>query len=87
MTSVTLSGMESRSLMISAAREYVVDAHTLIWYVADSPRLGAHAGAAMDDPSSVLLVPVIALAEACWAVERGRTDIPSVASLLSRCAE
>ena len=26
---------------------------------------------------------MIALAEACWAVERGRTDIPSVASLLA----
>jgi PIN domain nuclease of toxin-antitoxin system len=68
--------------MISAAREYIVDAHTLVWYVADSPRLGADAGAVMDDPDSVLVVPVIALAEACWAVERGRTNIPSVLSLL-----
>jgi PIN domain nuclease of toxin-antitoxin system len=69
--------------MISAAREYIVDAHTLVWYVADSPRLGTGAGAVMDDPASVLPVPVIALAEACWAVERGRTDIPSVGSLLA----
>jgi PIN domain nuclease of toxin-antitoxin system len=61
---VTLSGTESVSSMTSAAREYIIDAHTLVWYVADSPRLGANAGAAMDDPASVLLVPVIALAEA-----------------------
>jgi PIN domain nuclease of toxin-antitoxin system len=64
------------------ANEFVVDAHALIWFLGACPRLGVQARAAMQDPASVLYLPVIALAEACWAVERGRTSIPSVASLL-----
>lgn len=62
---------------------YVADAHALVWYIEDSPRLGSRAGAIMDDPRSILFLPVIALAEACWVVEHGRSSIPSVADLLS----
>ena len=69
--------------MTCMAVEYVIDAHTLIWYIEDSPRLGINAGNVMDDPASELYLPVIALAEACWAVERGRSTIPSVAHLLA----
>ncbi len=65
------------------ANEYVVDAHALIWFLGASPRLGINARAAMQDPANVLYLPVIALAEACWTVDRGRTSIPSVASLLA----
>lgn len=65
------------------ANEYALDAHALVWFLEGNPRLGTNARAAMQDPMSVLYLPVIALAEACWAVERGRTGIPSVASLLA----
>lgn len=65
------------------ANEYVVDAHALIWFLGASPRLGINARAAMQDPANVLYLPVIALAEACWAVGRGKTAIPSVAALLA----
>jgi PIN domain nuclease of toxin-antitoxin system len=65
------------------AERHVVDAHALIWYVEDNPRLGRSAGAIMDDPASALIVPMIALAEACWVVEHGRSSIPSVAHLLA----
>jgi PIN domain nuclease of toxin-antitoxin system len=64
------------------ANEYVIDAHVLIWYVEDNPRLGANAGRIMDDPDSLLILPVIALAEACWTVERGKCRIPTVVDLL-----
>jgi hypothetical protein len=37
----------------------------------------------MQDPTSVLYLPVIALAEACWVVEHGRTAIPAVTNLLA----
>jgi hypothetical protein len=37
----------------------------------------------IQDPVSVLYLPVIALAEACWTVEHGKTSIPSVAALLA----
>jgi PIN domain nuclease of toxin-antitoxin system len=65
------------------AHEYVVDTHALIWYLAGSPRLGVNARTVMHDPGSTLILPVIALAEACWTVERGKTTIPSVADLLA----
>lgn len=62
---------------------YVVDAHALIWYIEDNPRMGSQARAIMDDPESVLFLPVIALAECCWIVEHGRSSIPSVAHLVA----
>jgi PIN domain nuclease of toxin-antitoxin system len=65
------------------ANEFVLDAHALIWFLGASPRLGINARAAMQDPASVLYLPVIALAEACWVVQRGKTAIPSVAALLA----
>jgi PIN domain nuclease of toxin-antitoxin system len=64
-------------------QEYVVDSHTLIWFLAGNQRLGGKALAALQDPSSRLYVPVIALAEACWTVARGRSAITSVASVLA----
>ncbi len=65
------------------ASEYVVDAHALVWFLEGNSRLGASARAVMQDLASVLYLPVIALAEACWVVERGRCTIPSVADLLA----
>ncbi len=73
---------EEATLMESIYDEYVVDAHTLIWYFEDNPRLGAKAGEIMDASHSILLLPLITLAEVCWAVERGKCAIPSVADLL-----
>jgi hypothetical protein len=37
----------------------------------------------MQDPATTLYLPIIALAEAYWIVERGRTAIPSVADLVA----
>jgi PIN domain nuclease of toxin-antitoxin system len=54
----------------------------MVWYLLGSPRLGANARAVMHDTGSLLHLPVIALAEACWAVQRGKCAIPSVAALL-----
>lgn len=65
------------------ANEYAVDAHALIWFLAGNQRLGEKALGALQDPGNRLYVPVIALAEACWAVARGKTGISSVAALLA----
>lgn len=62
---------------------YVLDAHTLIWYIEGNPRLGVNAGIILDDPASSLYLPIIALAEACHIVGRGRTAVPSIAALLA----
>jgi PIN domain nuclease of toxin-antitoxin system len=65
------------------ANEYALDAHALIWFIGSNPRLGANARGVLQDPNSRLYLPIIALAEACWAVHRGKTSIPSVAALLT----
>lgn len=65
------------------AAKYVIDTHALVWYLTDNTRLGPAADAVLSDPASELILPVIALADACWIVERGRTSIPSVSALLA----
>ncbi|HKV38791.1 MAG TPA: PIN domain-containing protein [Blastocatellia bacterium] len=64
------------------AVKYVLDAHPLIWYLEGNPRLSITARSLMDDPSSELVLPAIALAEALHVVFKGRTAIPSPADLL-----
>jgi len=51
--------------------KYVVDTHALFWYLGNSPRLGPGADAALSAPDSELVLPAIALAEACWIIESG----------------
>nr|WP_309697268.1 PIN domain-containing protein [Armatimonas sp.] len=58
--------------------KYVVDTHALLWFLVGSARLGTNAKAVLEDPSSQLILPATALAEACWIVERGR--IPTITS-------
>ena len=65
------------------ANQYILDTHALIWHLESNARLGAAARRVLDDPSSELVLPAIALAEAIYIVEKGRTAIPSVANLIS----
>jgi len=55
--------------------EYVLDAHALIWMLEGNPRLGLAARAVLADPKSSLILPITALAEACWVVSKGRTSL------------
>jgi PIN domain nuclease of toxin-antitoxin system len=61
---------------------YVLDAHTLIWFLENNRRLGLRAKAALLDVTARLFVPAIALAEVCWIVDRGRTTIPSAMDVM-----
>lgn len=63
--------------------QYVVDTHALIWLLEDNPRLGDQAKRILIDPTSQLVLPAIALAEAIWIVDRGKTSIPSVNALIT----
>lgn len=63
---------------------YIVDTHALIWFLTGDARLGKTAKAVFDEPNSVLIVPLIALAEAAFIVEKNKCKIPDVATLLSR---
>ena len=63
--------------------KYVVDTHVLVWFLEGNSRLGVNAKTVLADSESLLILPAIALAEAIWIVERGRTSIPSVTDLLN----
>jgi predicted nucleic acid-binding protein len=55
--------------------KYCIDAHALIWHLEDNPKLGGEAKRILNDANSRLILPAIALAEACRAVAGGRTAI------------
>ena len=64
------------------ATKFIVDTHALIWYLEGKSTLGQRARAVIDSPDSELVLPIIALAEAVFIVEKGRTSIPDVSDLL-----
>ena len=66
------------------AIKHIVDTHALIWYLESNTRLGKAAQAVLDDKASELILPLIALAEAVDIVEKGRTKLPNVPTLLNR---
>lgn len=63
--------------------KYILDTHALLWFLEGNSRLGENAKNILSDPNSELILPAIALAEAAWIVERGRTSIPSVVELFN----
>ena len=63
--------------------KYVIDTHALIWFLEGNQRLGTQAQAILSNLDSQLVLPAIALTEAAWIVERGKTSIPSVNALFN----
>lgn len=61
---------------------YVLDAHPLIWYLENNPKLSQPAAAAMADRHAQLVVPTIALAE-IWHLYNRRRSGPSLAEAQS----
>ncbi|MEN9261699.1 MAG: PIN domain-containing protein [Thermostichus sp. HHBFW_bins_43] len=68
--------------MVIAEMRYVVDTHTLIGFLEDNPKLGNNAKNVLSNPLSQLVMPAVALAEAAWTVEKGKTSIPSTSLLM-----
>ena len=62
--------------------KYVVDTHAMVWFSTGDSRLGQNAQRILSNPDSELILPITALAEVCWIIERGRTSIPSVSDFL-----
>ena len=54
----------------------------MVWFIAGDSRLGPNAKRILSNPDSELILPITALAEVCWIIERGRTNIPSVTGFL-----
>lgn len=63
--------------------KYVVDTHALLWFLQDDSRLGSNADLILSRADSELVLPAIALAEAAWIIDRGRTSIPSARDVLT----
>jgi PIN domain nuclease of toxin-antitoxin system len=70
-------------LLIGVRMKYIVDTHALIWFLEGNPRLGTAAKQVLENQESQLILPAIALAEAAFIVERGKTSIPLVNDLHS----
>jgi PIN domain nuclease of toxin-antitoxin system len=66
-----------------ASDKFIVDTHAIIWFLEGNPKLGPKAKIVLDDSESHLVLPIIALAEAVDIVEKGRTRIPSIETLLT----
>ncbi|MFN8492905.1 MAG: PIN domain-containing protein [Caldilineaceae bacterium] len=49
---------------------YIIDTHTLLWYLDADPRLGTTARQILHDPTIRALLPAIVLAEALFILER-----------------
>jgi PIN domain nuclease of toxin-antitoxin system len=69
------------TLSTGVEMQYIVDTHALIWFLEGNPRLGNAAKQILENSESKLVLPAIALAEASFIVERGKTSIPSVNDL------
>ncbi len=63
--------------------KHIVDTHALIWHLEGNPRLGSRAKSILADPNGELVLPIIALAEASWMVEHGKSTIANVQDLLA----
>jgi PIN domain nuclease of toxin-antitoxin system len=65
------------------ADKYILDTHALVWYLEGNSRLGSQAKATMTALESEMVLPLIALAEATFLIEKGRIGIPSISNLLT----
>ena len=56
---------------------YVADAHTIVWYFIDDPRLSQTARPALEQTitAGVIIIPTIVLAEIMYISQKGRISI------------
>lgn len=55
---------------------YILDTHALVWHLTGDARLGEAARRVIEDENSLLVVPVIVLAEAKHIADRKRIPMP-----------
>jgi len=54
---------------------YILDAHAIIWYLANDARLSERAAMAIECPDALIVVPAMVLAEVASCHARGRTSV------------
>ncbi len=64
--------------------KYILDTHTLIWYMEGNPKMGHQAKNIIDALDSQLVLPLIALIEAVLVIEKGRTSLPGAFHFFQR---
>ena len=65
------------------ANKYILDTHALVWYLEGNSRLGRKAKTTMSTADTEMVLPLIALAEAAFLIEKGRIGISSISNLLA----
>ena len=53
---------------------FIVDTHSLVWFLEDSPRLGTRAKVALQAKNSLLGIPSIVLVEVKYLSTKGRVE-------------
>ena len=66
---------------------YVVDTHTLLWFLDNYKKLGIAAAKVLADPNVLLILPAIALSEALFVIEKGRTPFTITETELLQAVE
>ena len=61
--------------MIPDYEQFVVDTHAFIWFLGDDPKFGSNASRILQTFHGKLVLPAIALAEACWIVGAGKSNL------------
>ncbi len=61
--------------------KYIIDTHALVWYLEGNRKLGDNAKTVMSNPDTLMVLPLIAVAEAAFLIEKKRIGIPSVEEL------
>lgn len=59
----------------------------MLWFIDNNHKLGKAAGQVLDDPNAHFLLPAIALAEALFILEKGRTPFTITADELLQAIE
>jgi PIN domain nuclease of toxin-antitoxin system len=67
-------------------KTYVVDTHTMVWFISRDRRLSDKAGAILRDPDIRLIIPVIVLAEIKYLSHKGCLEqtLDEVLQVISR---
>ena len=66
------------------ASKYLLDTHALVWFLEGNKRLSSQAKTIMSTIDCEMVLPIIALAEACLVIERGRTTISDIPQFLNK---
>ena len=83
----TMPGRSDSTGTDSPKSKFLLDSHTLLWWVSESPRLSARARAAISGEDHEVMVSVVSLYELLFKANLGKlaTSVPALQALLDNC--